>query len=120
MRHKYERKLQLLDDTEDHERYVLKNLFVKSEDFKNLMAVKNIKPKKSGGRSKDIERIEKTIQACKTVEILYRDMLSTTKKPTVKSWVQNEMGGIKPHNQTFNDWFRECEFTRGAGNPNNK
>lgn len=120
LRHKYERKLQLLEDVEDNERYVLKNLFVKSEDFKNIITAKNIKPKKSGGRNKDTERIEKTIQACKTVEKLYRNMLSTTDKPIVKNWVQNEMDGIKPHNQTFNDWFRECEFTRGAGNPNNK
>lgn len=120
LRNKYERKLQLLGDIENNERYVLKNLFVKSEDFKNIMTAKNIKPKKSGGRNKDTERIEKTIQACKTVETLYRNILSTTDKPIVKNWVQNEMDGIKPHNQTFNDWFRECEFTRGAGNPNNK
>ena len=120
LRHKYERKLQLLEDVEDNERYVLKNLFVKYLDFTTFMSAKNIKPKKSGGRNKDTERIEKTKQACSRVQDLYRDMLPTTKKPIVKRWVQNEMGGIEPHNQTFNDWFRECEFTRGAGNPNNK
>lgn len=120
LQHKYERKLQLLEDNEDNERYVLKNLFVKFSDFTTFMSEKNIKPKKSGGRNKDTERIEKTMQACKTVEKLYRDMLLTTDKPIIKNWVQNEMDGIKPHNQTFNEWFRKCEFTRGAGNPNNK
>lgn len=99
-----------------YEKKAILGVYVKREEIETLSDNRHSRPR---GRGKDNERIEITMQGCRDVFNLYRDTLKTKTKEEVKNLVKDEIGQT-PHTATFNELYRDCEFTRSAGNPHLK
>lgn len=119
IKHRYQQKIDKISDIYITRNNLILRLFVKSKDYENgkneAISIDKLFPKT--GRKPDNQRIKETKKACTCVEKLNKGLLLKKKKPEVRELVKNEMNGIEPHLQTFNDWYRDCEYTRGAGNP---
>lgn len=115
---RYKRALSNLEDRDGVARYLIKRLFVKVSEYENMTNSGKL-PRKNKNQDTGI-RIKKTLEACRFVEMKYGPILLNKSKCEVLNLVREEMDYKEPHRETFNKWFRDCPFTRGAGNPNNR